>query len=106
MENNIASKPAADHAGVLPAQLQNARARKTPQTKMILRAVQYFRLIAFRTAARRPRRAICLLSCSNRVMRSTDYTDPCNLWMFYLMRRAEWDTSSREERRRWACVRC
>ena len=67
-ENKIASRAATNHAVVLPAKLQNAKANNAPATKMILRAVQYFRLIALRNSPLRLNRAICLSSCSKRVM--------------------------------------
>lgn len=67
-EKPIAISAATNQASVLPAKLQNASAIKAPATKMILRAVQYFRLIALRNSPRRLNRAICLSSCSKRVM--------------------------------------
>ena len=68
IENKIASSAATNHATVLPAKLQKARASNAPATKMILRAVQYFRPIALRNSPLRLNRAICLSSCSKRVM--------------------------------------
>src|SRR5262245_15163754 len=68
MANRMASSAAINHATVLPAKLQNARASNAPATKITLRAFQYFRLIWLRNSPLRRNRAICLSSCSKRVM--------------------------------------
>ena len=67
-ENAIASSAPTNHAGVLPAKLQKASASNAPATKMILLAVQYFRLIVLRNSPLRLNRTICLSSCCKRVM--------------------------------------
>src|SRR5215213_2628070 len=74
----MAMSAATNHAIVLPAKLQNASASNAPDMKMILRAVQYFRLMRLRNSPRRLKRVICFSSCSNRVIRVEHNPFPSN----------------------------